>query len=282
MSECKRYQELFAEAFYDELNADQMHFLKNHLMDCTKCNSEFTEMKSTLEIMDRRIRPEPGEAFWNGFGKRIARRVEEEKVLDAKAESRWRTFIHGLSRAPKWAFKATAAAILVIGGIFIGRTVFSPSVSEIQQAQQPAGIVSQPQSGVELMNRTQNYIERSKLILLGIINFDPQTEDSYALNLPYQKQVSKELVQEASFLKKGLADSDQRRLENLITDLEVILLQIANLESEHDFEAIELVKDGVESRGILLKIHLTDVHQSIKKSDKTMPAKRASEKTSTI
>ena len=276
MSDCKKSQTFFAEAFYDELNDDQRHFLESHLKDCAKCNLEFAEMESTLKIMDKRIRPEPGQDFWDGFGKRVANRIEEEKPLNGKVESRWRTFIPGLSFAPRWAFQATAAALLVIVGIFIGRTVFSPSVIEIQQAQRPSGIVSQQQPGLELISRTQNYIERSKLILLAIINFDPQTEDPYALNIPYQKQVSKELVQEASFLKRGLADADQRRLQSLITDLEVILLQIANLESELDFEAIELVKDGVESRGILLKIHLTDIRQPIEKSDKTMPSKRAS------
>jgi len=282
MSDCKKCKALFTEAFYDELNADQRHLLEIHLKDCEKCDSEYTEMTSTLEIMNKRIRPEPSQTFWDGFGNQVAQRVEEEKVFDMRPEPRRRTFVPGLSFAPRWAFQATAAALLVIAGIFIGRTVFSPSASEIEFAQQPAKMISPPQSGLELISRTQKYIESSKLILLAIINFDPQTEDPYALDIPYQKQLSKELVQEASLLKKGLADSDQRRLQSLITDLEVILLQIANLESENDLEAIEFVKDGVESRGILLKIHLTDIHQSIKKSDKTVPAKRASQKLSGI
>lgn len=282
MNECKECKALFTESFYDELNPDQRQFLEDHLETCKKCQSEYTEMTSTLEIMNKRIRPEPAQAFWDDFGKNVAERMEEGKALDVQTESRGRSFIRALSFAPRWAFQATAAALLVIVGIFIGRTVFSPPVSEVEYAQQPISMVSPPQSGVELISRTQNYIERSKLILLAIINFDPQTEDPFALNIPYQKQVSKELVQEASFLKKGLADADQRRLQSLITDLEVILLQIANLESEHDLEAIEFVKDGVESRGILLKIHLTDIRQSINKSDKTVPEKRASQKLSSI
>jgi len=114
-------------------------------------------------------------------------------------------------------------------------------------------------------------------MLLALINFDPETEDPYVLNLPHQQQVSRELVREASFLKQGIADSDQRRLQNLITDLEVILLQIANLESERDFEAIEFVKKGVDSRGIMLQIHVTDFHQSTKVKDKTTPSSTASD-----
>jgi len=116
--------------------------------------------------------------------------------------------------------------------------------------------------GIELVQRTQNYIERSKTMLLAIVNFDQENDDPFTLGLPYQRQVSQELVQEAAWIKSGLADSRERRLQELVTDLEVILLQIANLEAESDLEAIELVKDGVENRGILLKINLADMRRS--------------------
>jgi hypothetical protein len=49
----------------------------------------------------------------------------------------------------------------------------------------------------------------------------------------------------------------QRRLRELVADLETVLLQIANLESGNDLEAVEFVKQGVENRGLLLKINLS-------------------------
>ena len=110
-----------------------------------------------------------------------------------------------------------------------------------------------------LVQRSQYYIERSKRILLALVNFDPSIEDPYALDLPYQKQTSKDLVREANYLKNELAESDQERLENLIGSLEIILLQIANLESENDLDAIELVKDGIDRQGILMEINLSDL-----------------------
>ena len=121
---------------------------------------------------------------------------------------------------------------------------------------------------LEFAKRTQNYFDRSKLILLAIVNFDPETEDPYVLNLPVQQRVSRELVQEASYLKAKLADSGERRLQNLVVDLEVILLQIANLESENDLESIEFVKKGADSRGILLKIRLMDIRRNMNKGNK--------------
>jgi hypothetical protein len=272
MSDCKKCQDLFGEAFYEELNAEQKKFLENHISICEGCESEYAEMTSALKVMEKRARPEPEQAYWNGYWNKLARRMEEEKTLTPKSESWWRAFTF----VPKWAYQTAAALLLVSLGVFFGRMVFSPPVSDTKQAHRP-GLISQQGPGVELASRTQNYIERSKLMLLAIVNFDPETEDSYALNLPYQQQVSRELVREASFLKQGIADSDQRRLGDLIADLEVILLQIANLELESDLEAIELVKIGVDSRGILLQIHVTDFRQSTKGKDKTTPSPTVSD-----
>lgn len=277
MSDCKKCQDLFGEAFYEELNAEQKNFLESHIRVCEGCESEYNEMTSTLKVMEKRTRPEPDQAYWNGYWNKLARRMEDEKTITPKSESWWRAFTF----VPKWAYQTAAALLLVFLGVFFGRMFFSPPVSDTKQAHRP-GLISQQGPGVELASRTQNYIERSKLMLLALVNFDPETEDSYALNLPYQQQISKELVQEASYLKSKLADSGQRRLENLIADLEVILLQIANLESEYDFDAIDIVKEGVNRRGILMQINLTDIRRSIQKRNKSKSTQQPSNTTQTI
>ena len=47
-----------------------------------------------------------------------------------------------------------------------------------------------------------------------------------------------------------------------MTDLEVILLQIANLETEYDLPTIEMVKSGVDRRGVLLKINIEEMRKN--------------------
>ncbi|NIM58314.1 MAG: hypothetical protein GTO16_05140 [Candidatus Aminicenantes bacterium] len=276
MSDCKKCQDLFCEAFYEELDAEQKNFLEAHISVCEGCESEYDEMTSTLKLMEKRARPEPGQAYWNGYWNKLKRKMEEEKTLAPKSESWWRTFFRAFTVAPKWALQTAAAVVLVVLGIYLGKMIFSPSAPELQQARQLSTVTSQVEQSAEFINRAQNYIERSKLILLALINFDPETEDPYVLNLSHQQQVSRELVSEVSYLKRGIADYDQRHLQDLITDLEVILLQIANLESDRDFEAIELVKKGVDSRGILLQIHVTDFRKFTKIKDKTTPSSTAS------
>jgi hypothetical protein len=103
------------------------------------------------------------------------------------------------------------------------------------------------------------------VLILAVVNADPRTEDPFGLNLPLQKKTSEALVMEAAALKKELGGSD-RRLERLLSDLEMILLQIANLKPEPDSGDIEVIRAGVESRDILFKIKLNEARTSTARS----------------
>ena len=163
------------------------------------------------------------------------------------------------SRAPRWAFQAAAALVLIVIGVFIGREVFSPQRTPVEVSRQSVKAPAGQPVETDPVLRARNYVNRSKLVLLALVNYDPKTEDLYALNLPLQKQVSQQLVNQASELKSDLKGPGRRRLRELVADLETILLQIANLGSENGLEAVEFVKQGVKSRGVLLKINLSEM-----------------------
>jgi hypothetical protein len=168
-------------------------------------------------------------------------------------------------QVPRWAYGAAGILFFVTLGIFIGRTFFRPSVA-------PAGLTratapgEQPaletvQASPLLADRAAHYLKRSRVLLLAVVNSDPSAEGAFSLNLPLQKKTSEKLALEAAVLRKELGSSD-RRLERLISDLEMILLQIANLKSDSDISAVEIIKAGVESRDILFKINLNEVRRS--------------------
>jgi hypothetical protein len=282
MNKCKKCRSLFLEYFYGELDGPKKKFFDDHLSICEKCKSAFAEIEAVLQFTGKRIRPEPPEEFWDSYEERLGKRIETDEVSPVGRKSFWEKLARRFNAAPKWTFQAAAAVALIVIGVFIGRAFFSPSIRGVQLASQRPDIAIPQQPESTLIHRSQDYIERTKLILLALVNFDPSIEDSYALNLPYQKQVSKELVKEAGFLKKELAESDQERLENLIASLEIILLQIANLESENDLDAIAFVKDGINTTGILMEINLTDLRLFMKKGKESVSPDQSSHKPKTI
>ena len=51
-------------------------------------------------------------------------------------------------------------------------------------------------------------------------------------------------------------DNPREVLKVLVEELETILIEIANLEEQEDLPDIELIRDGVDRKGILLKINI--------------------------
>lgn len=280
MKACKRCCDLIAPALYGELGTNDKAFFENHLASCPACAAEFKGMKQTLETMGQRTHPDPGKDFWDGYWERLVRRIEREEAAPEPYPSsvgKRPGRIFGLS--PRWVFQAAAAVVLVVLGVFIGRIIFSPQPTVVDAARQ-APTLKQAESDPVL--RARDYIDRSKPVLLALINYDASSEDPYALDLPLQKRVSQELVTQAGAIKSGLKEPGQRRLRELVAELETVLLQIANLETENDLEAVEFARQGVKGGGLLLKINLSEMSGELSGTARNPVAERSSLQKTTI
>jgi hypothetical protein len=95
----------------------------------------------------------------------------------------------------------------------------------------------------------ERYIERSQLLLLAVLNGDPA--DSVAFDS--QRERANELVRTASSVREG---SNDRRVQELVAQLELILREIAHIEEGSDVESVELLRSRVNREGVLLRINL--------------------------
>jgi hypothetical protein len=268
MNNCRKCRSMFIEVLYNELDHEQKKSFDAHLEACSKCTKDFEKMRETMGVLSQRARTEPDPLFWDSYWDKLVDRMEETERSVPAIVKWWQRFWQSIRFQPSWTYRVATAVALIAIGVFIGKLYFGRPVSEqvetFQTVQVPPTAVEQ----VSLQQRADRYIERSKILLLGLINFDPEYEDAYALDLPYQQQISQELVREANLLKEELNDPAQQQLLDLIEDLEIILLQIANLESEYDLTGIELVKSGVDRRGILLKINLEEMQGDLNYQEK--------------
>jgi hypothetical protein len=247
MSDCRTSKERMLEALYGELDAAEKERLDDHLRSCPDCASEYSALAETLRLMDRRERPDPGPDFWEGYWDRLSKRMLWEAIEEGRSPSPATRLIGAFRRLPRWSLQAAGAAALIIIGILVGgRLIPPPKATRVETA-----AVSAPSAAVV---QAESFVERSKVLLLGLANYDPATEDSYALDLGRQKTMSRDLAAEAPAIRNALNERGQKQLRGLVADLEVIMMQIANLESGQDLEGVELIKQGVDRRGIFLKI----------------------------
>ena len=263
MNKCDKFHAQIAEGLYGKLGAEEEAALEAHLAECSSCASEYKDMAMTLKVMNKRERSDPGPEFWDGYWDRLEKRLDGGQPAESGSKVGRRGWAGIFGVLPNWAWQGAAAVALIVIGILIGTTLLRPPA--VQVAKTPP-FTATPGIGQasDSTRRAQNYFDRSKLILLGLVNYDPRTQDSYGLDFPAQKKLSRELVNEAGGLKNDLKAPAQKRLRELVGDLETILVQIANLESANDFEAVEFVKQGVDRKGIFLKINLAEMGPSPK------------------
>jgi hypothetical protein len=257
---------MIPEAVYGDLDAKSREKLDRHLARCPACSRLREAMAATVRKFDVRPAPEAPPEFWERYWERLERRMAAEAGAEgdmarrgAAPFRRRRTFL-----APRWAYGLAGAVILLALGIFIGRELTPPPAPPAVTAH------AVPQGAAPLTLRAAHYLRRSRVVILAVVNADPRTEDPFGLNLPLQKKTSEALRTEAAALKKELGGSD-RRLERLLSDLETILLQIANLKPDPDSADIEIIRAGVESRDILFKIKLNEARSSTARSGAGSP-----------
>ena len=262
MINCRKYRNMFTDALYGELPPDLKNQFNHHLKSCSKCADEFAQMKSATKAMDNRTRTEPENFYWENYWDNLIARMDKEEKQVSKSILLWQRLKEIFSFEPQLMYRYAGAVVILLIGILIGKFYFS---NNEQLKFQPGTLernTNLSAQQIALQNRTDRYFDRSKVLLLGMINFDPETEDVFALNLPYQKKISQKLVQEALALKTEMDGPDYDQLKQLINDLEVILMQIANIESDMDIDGIEMVKSGINRKGIMLKINLEEMQET--------------------
>jgi len=277
MAECRKMKSLFLESLYGELDMDRKESLKRHLAGCRECSEEYEKMAQTLRTMSKKAVPDPGREFWDGYWDKLELRMKRDGLfepLEAKAQKIPRV---RFGFFPRWGYGAAGAIAILAVGILIGRLFFSRPVILSRPAPTGTPSVLPASSAEDLALRTSRYFERSKVILLALVNFDPGKKDVDGLHLPRQREISNELVKEASALKGDLKNAKERKLEKLVGDLEMILMQIANLKSEYDLPTVEIIKAGVEQNDVLFKISLSEMRRTEKKSRVQGPHTRKSD-----
>lgn len=257
---CDTVEHLIVDALFGEIDASSRTHLDAHLDTCTACSQMFVEMQSTLQVTREVADVQPPESYWAGFQQRLEDRIESEHQRTSLfTPGIWRSL---LSRFPvpvssprfTLAYQLALALILVLVGVFIGRYGLTGSTHAIELTENE-NMVSGT-GAMQVAAKTESYLNRSSVLLLGLVNHDIEEDGNTILNFDRKQEVAGTLVEEAALLKASLNRSEEAQLLMLIEELEKILLQIANLEMQEDVPGIELIQQGIEGRALLLKINL--------------------------
>ena len=217
-------------------------------------------MDQALALMARRAPATPDEAFSTNLWSSLKTRIAADRSGAHRAPIAFTPQNQKLTFIPTWAYGIAAILFLAIG-IYLGKTYFggTPRLTterpEESFTQAPNQVDSLSDEAVQ--KDVDAYLDRSRTLLLGLIH-SPNTHLS-GENFATQQQVSRELIQQASLIESRLREPDRERFKQLIGDLTVILRELANYSNESGVPLIEIVRQGVDEKSIMLKINIEQI-----------------------
>ncbi len=264
-------QHLMVELLWDGAERDVPEPLQMHIKSCDACRDAFQGMQQTVQMLPPSPDTELSEAYWEAFTNRVINEATQEKrspstvsLMQQRLQKLW-DVVGKRQFFPRIGF----AFALIFAGVLIGRMWDSPidshTIPDIEQTS--AGMIAPAQ----LTERTQRYLDRSSVLLLGLVNFDVGADDPAVIHMDRKRLMAAELVDEARVLRADLNAGREQQLAQLIEDLERILIQIANLEAREDVPSIELIQRGVDHGSLLLKINLEQMRLGDRAAEQPAP-----------
>ncbi len=259
----------------DDLSLRKRQAVESHLKSCERCAAELRSLREAMSLLDKQaVRPSGrrSDLYWQQFAQKVDQKIQLGAV-DEESTSVVGRLLEMLmeNRKPFAVGFASALSLIMIALAVWGLWIKAPSSeqlgSDIPSRQRANGPTVNVEKAV-LETRAEEYLEQSKVILIGLMNADPRSFSKSGSVLQRQREISRQLVRESREITSRLTDPSQQRLKELISDLGLILVQIANLENGHDLQGVEIVRSGVEQNGILFKINLEEIRRVTRSSSK--------------
>jgi len=264
MISCRECRDRLLDALYGELDPAGRLAFDEHVAACPNCAADYAGLEQTRRVMDTRKPEPPSEKILEGIWPAFLDRLRQQKAERSTGRPwHWQ----------RWVLNLAAASALVAVGVLIGRygRFAGEPVSTTPASKEPAAA-----AGLNLDDRVGRYLERSKLVLMSVDNMKSAAGEAAANDLSAERKISRDLLRESRALKKGLDASRDEQLLELMAQLEMTLIQIANLRDPRVPLGVELVKTGIEERALLFKINLEEMRRA---SERLSKSKRDREST---
>ncbi|GAB5520664.1 MAG: hypothetical protein RhofKO_29150 [Rhodothermales bacterium] len=188
--------------------------------------------------------PDPAEAYWEGYYHRLLTRKH------AEAQPKRRSHIY------RWTWRLAIAMLLVVGGIVVGRYSAQP---------EPMPRAAIGAERPEVRAQAVRMLGRTEVLFLGLAHAKPSLDDPAMAQIERKRVLASELLAEMQALRTELDPGTDGLLLDLLNELEVLLLEVANLNGIYDVPGVERVQQGIEQRGTMLHLHQSqlDLNESL-------------------
>jgi len=245
-----RARRLLYEYLSNELSAADRVSVEQHCASCERCASQLETMRENLRVFSRPqisaadVQPEE---FWNAF----VRKVEASTAARPRStRNPWTGLLDEIERTIQlqWRTIAGFASALTLLAVVFAVWKLSPPAPPPDHAGE---MTVSPDNTILANTRVNQYFRKSKNLFVGLTNM--KTFEGQPIDLTAERHASRELIQEARYLKQQPLDT---RSSELIEQLERILIELANMEQQTDLPDVEMIRSGIHQKNLLFKIRM--------------------------
>lgn len=250
-SEC---QHALYDYLLNELAVTDRAAIEEHLASCTQCQAECEDIRQTLALLPHPLHSPADEReapYWHSLALSIQQKIQ-------KTDQRKINLLSDMFQTVRSFLTFRPATGFALGGslaaITLALILLRPQPIAEQNAPGNATLQADPdilQVRTDNEKRIGEYFSKSKTLLVGIANM--KTGDD--LDLSAERKLSRNLVHEARYLTQQQLDG---RSAKLVSDLQKILVELANLEETNDVPNVELIRSGIRQENLLFKIRMAE------------------------
>jgi hypothetical protein len=267
---CGRARRAMPLRYYSALPAEDGEALDRHLASCPSCASDWEALRHALDAADPgTVFPMEAEVDWDHQARATVMRARTAAAAGAPSTASqpgpwrrpWTTLVPAAAR---WAVLAAAVliAVLLVNG-WPGRRAAGPD--GVPSPSASAGLPSDEsvrESAALIENRlarrgATRYLTDSRVLLLNLVQAPARCRKADGeFDITFEKEKSRELLRRKNLHEGNLDTLRDRRLADLVGQLESLLIQVASLGDCASARQIHDLREQIEKRQILLRIDL--------------------------
>lgn len=255
--------------FYDELEPAERNRFEEHLLGCAACRSALDDLRLIRAALA--ARPDvasPLGGDWSGFMSRLDARVAREARSEGRGDGRptvsnvvpfSRTPVARRTLVPYLAM-AALLAIVTISVLSVVQWRASDGQQQDQAAlrQAQGDALGQAQGEAQASPRaalaaaSQQHLERSKLVLLGLTAKDANVVSPEEWT--YERELASTLLGDTRLYRMAAEDRGMDTLAGVLRDLELVLIETSFTES--DRQALGQIQRLIRKRDLIEKMEV--------------------------
>jgi len=247
--------------------------IENHLAACPKCSEERGRVEEAIRALDARQHELPAlpEGYWDGYWKAVEVRIKTSQPCPGALEKLLEILKGGETEgllSPKLAYGLLGFAL----GTVVTLGILSPYLNKKPQLEvtqpttrqvetQPAVTESPTLSSItqEISQPLLRFFQKAKAFLIAVKNTDESKETT--TDLASEQETSKQLADECRNLRRLPLDP---REQQLLSELDVVLVQLSKVNNERDSLKLDLVKEGIERNNLLMRIRVHELAHEVR------------------